>query len=103
MERNFKFLTSIYLISIPPLLLLTYSISVSLRAFNYSSAQKNCFVLTCNTAFRFPPVPHPLANKESARIKQEKHTATCVQPLEVMIQARKVNLCLGFLCIKFSY
>ncbi|XP_047959610.1 nucleolar protein 6-like isoform X1 [Salvia hispanica] len=39
-----------------------------------------------DSAFRFPPVPHPLANKESARIKQEKHTATCVQPLEVMIQ-----------------
>ncbi|KAL1551276.1 nucleolar protein 6-like [Salvia divinorum] len=43
-----------------------------------------------DSAFRltsvFPPVPHPLANKESARIKLEKHTATCVQPLEVMIQ-----------------
>ncbi|XP_057772992.1 uncharacterized protein LOC130992396 [Salvia miltiorrhiza] len=43
-----------------------------------------------DSAFRltsvFPPVPHPLANKESTRIKLEKHTATCVQPLEVMIQ-----------------
>ncbi|KAG6402464.1 hypothetical protein SASPL_134658 [Salvia splendens] len=48
-----------------------------------------------DSAFRltsvFPPVPHPLAIKESARIKLEKHTATCVQPLEVMIQARKLE------------
>ncbi|KAH6800552.1 nucleolar protein [Perilla frutescens var. hirtella] len=43
-----------------------------------------------DSAFRltsvFPPVPHPLANKEGARIKLEKHTATCIHPLEVMIQ-----------------
>ncbi|KAL6542299.1 hypothetical protein OROMI_023901 [Orobanche minor] len=34
----------------------------------------------------FPPVPHPLAHEEGSRIKLEKPTATCIQPLEIMIQ-----------------
>ncbi|KAL3630291.1 hypothetical protein CASFOL_023275 [Castilleja foliolosa] len=43
-----------------------------------------------DSAFRltsvFPPAPHPLAHEEGKRIKLEKTTATCIQPLEVMIQ-----------------
>ncbi|KAL0378137.1 UNVERIFIED_CONTAM: Nucleolar protein 6 [Sesamum radiatum] len=43
-----------------------------------------------DSAFRltsvFPPSPHPLAHEEGTRIKLEKLTATCIQPLEVMIQ-----------------
>ncbi|GFQ06850.1 nucleolar protein 6 [Phtheirospermum japonicum] len=34
----------------------------------------------------FPPAPHPLAHEEGCRVKLEKTTATCIQPLEVMIQ-----------------
>ncbi|KAG8383986.1 hypothetical protein BUALT_Bualt04G0070800 [Buddleja alternifolia] len=43
-----------------------------------------------DSAFRltsvFPPAPHPLAHEEGIRVKLEKPTATCIQPLEVMIQ-----------------
>ncbi|GFP95320.1 nucleolar protein 6 [Phtheirospermum japonicum] len=43
-----------------------------------------------DSAFRltsvFPPAPHPLAHEEGSRAKLEKMTATCIQPLEVMIQ-----------------
>ncbi|KAL8507398.1 hypothetical protein ACS0TY_018083 [Phlomoides rotata] len=42
-----------------------------------------------DSAFRltsvFPPAPHPLSNKGS-KIKLEKHTPNCIQPLEVMVQ-----------------
>ncbi|XP_051127399.1 uncharacterized protein LOC127248890 [Andrographis paniculata] len=42
------------------------------------------------SAFRltsvYPPAPHPLAHEEGCRIKLEKPTATCIQPLEIMIQ-----------------
>lgn len=72
-----------------------YSMSAYFRVL-HSVSPKYCVMLTSTTAFRmtsvFPPVPHPLANKESSRIKLEKHTATCLQPLDVMIQARKVYL-----------
>ncbi|KAL6551884.1 hypothetical protein OROGR_008038 [Orobanche gracilis] len=34
----------------------------------------------------FPPAPHPLAHEEGSRIKLKKPTATCIQPLEIMIQ-----------------
>lgn len=48
-------------------------------------------MLTNIAAFRltsvFPPAPHPLAN-EGSKIRLEKHTPICIQPLEVMIQAR---------------
>ncbi|KAK6150894.1 hypothetical protein DH2020_015826 [Rehmannia glutinosa] len=40
-----------------------------------------------DSAFRltsvFPPAPHPLAHEEGSRIKLEKPTATCIQPLEL--------------------
>ncbi|KAI3451695.1 hypothetical protein Pfo_008360 [Paulownia fortunei] len=43
-----------------------------------------------DSAFRltsvFPPAPHPLAREEGSQIKLVKPTATCIQPLEVMIQ-----------------
>ncbi|KAL3813203.1 hypothetical protein ACJIZ3_014471 [Penstemon smallii] len=43
-----------------------------------------------DSAFRltsvFPPTPHPLAHEEGMKLKLQKLTATCIQPLEVMIQ-----------------
>ncbi|KAL8044894.1 hypothetical protein ABFX02_08G076200 [Erythranthe guttata] len=47
-------------------------------------------VQSLDSAFRltsvYPPAPHPLAHKEGTKIKLENPTATCLQPLEVMIQ-----------------
>ncbi|KAF6136292.1 hypothetical protein GIB67_042777 [Kingdonia uniflora] len=49
-----------------------------------------------DSAFRFtsvfPPEPHPLADVKIVGRKSQKVTSTCVQPLEVMIQARHLIL-----------
>lgn len=35
----------------------------------------------------FPPMPHPLAHEKSVATKLRKPISTCINPVEVMIQA----------------
>lgn len=52
---------------------------------------KSGLCLPLVTAFRmtsvFPPIPHPLAQEKGVDIKLRKPVSTCINPVEVMIQA----------------